>query len=227
MNQNTTAEDIENGFKAMGGGVKEAGKKRVNELVAQQGYVGFRSEYAAAKFREDPDYAGWSVEFIDGEYRFYPPKLMEQAPTKETNSSTATEIIEQYKQLTQDLGTDLTVAIDGVKEDRSKCRYRLISRDKRTGEAVEIRKETLDFEGPFIRQVVPTIYSKMSGGLPTIDYEKGESDSRYLTLQNIDNNRVMLFGNLTDEQMMVVMQMREYVDGKNLGINPSPAPVKN
>lgn len=74
MEQNQAGQDIKQGFNAMADGVKEAGRKRTAELVAKNGYVAFRNPDAVAQFHADPFYANWSYEYIDGEYRFFPPQ---------------------------------------------------------------------------------------------------------------------------------------------------------
>ena len=73
-NQNDTANDIKNGFDAMGDGVREAGRRRVMELVQKNGYVAYRNEDAARLFEQNPEYKDWRHEVVDGEHRFYPPE---------------------------------------------------------------------------------------------------------------------------------------------------------
>ena len=73
-NQNDTANDIKNGFDAMGNGVREAGRRRVMELVQKNGYVAYRNENAARLFEQNPEYKDWRHEVVDGEHRFYPPE---------------------------------------------------------------------------------------------------------------------------------------------------------
>ena len=73
-NQNDTANDIKNGFDAMGNGVREAGRRRVMELVQKNGYVAYRNEDAARLFEQNPEYKDWRHEVVDGEHRFYPPE---------------------------------------------------------------------------------------------------------------------------------------------------------
>lgn len=41
---------------------------------------------------------------------------------------------------------------------------------------------------------------------------KGKNNSMNLILQNMDYNRFMFFGNLTQEQLQTLKQMREFVD---------------
>ena len=72
--QNDTANDIKNGFDAMGNGVREAGRRRVMELVQKNGYVAYRNEDAARLFEQNPEYKDWRHEVVDGEHRFYPPE---------------------------------------------------------------------------------------------------------------------------------------------------------
>ena len=72
--QNDTANDIKNGFDAIGNGVREAGRRRVMELVQKNGYVAYRNEDAARLFEQNPEYKDWRHEVVDGEHRFYPPE---------------------------------------------------------------------------------------------------------------------------------------------------------
>ena len=72
--QNDTANDIKNGFDAMGNGVREADRRRVMELVQKNGYVAYRNEDAARLFEQNPEYKDWKHEVVDGEHRFYPPE---------------------------------------------------------------------------------------------------------------------------------------------------------
>ena len=58
----------------MGNGVREAGRRRVMELVQKNGYVAYRNEDAARLFEQNPEYKDWRHEVVDGEHRFYPPK---------------------------------------------------------------------------------------------------------------------------------------------------------
>ena len=58
----------------MGNGVREAGRRRVMELVQKNGYVAYRNENAARLFEQNPEYKDWRHEVVDGEHRFYPPE---------------------------------------------------------------------------------------------------------------------------------------------------------
>ena len=58
----------------MGDGVREAGRRRVMELVQKNGYVAYRNENAARLFEQNPEYKDWRHEVVDGEHRFYPPE---------------------------------------------------------------------------------------------------------------------------------------------------------
>lgn len=70
----STADQIQQGFDVISGGVQAAGDQRTMELVEKQGYVGFKNPQAAEAFRNDPRYAGWTETQVDGEFRFSPPQ---------------------------------------------------------------------------------------------------------------------------------------------------------
>lgn len=94
MAEDRTAQDIANGMNALAGGVKEAGRKRNEELVAKQGYVAFKNPNAVAQFHADPFYANWNYTYVDGEYRFFPPqKKQDLTQTTQVNQE---QLIELY-----------------------------------------------------------------------------------------------------------------------------------
>ena len=70
----STADQIQQGFDVISGGVQAAGDQRTMELVEKQGYVGFKNPQAAEVFRSDPRYTGWTETQVDGEFRFSPPQ---------------------------------------------------------------------------------------------------------------------------------------------------------
>ncbi|ACV64417.1 hypothetical protein Dtox_3709 [Desulfofarcimen acetoxidans DSM 771] len=84
---NQTANDITNSFGELASGLQEAGYKRTMDLVAKQGYVGFKKKAAADLFRKNPKYAGWKEEQINGEYRFSPPGEVEQEIRQEPQNN--------------------------------------------------------------------------------------------------------------------------------------------
>jgi len=74
----TAGQDIKASLGALGKAGKAAGKERVKELVAKQGYVGFRKPKAIALFaKENPT---WTSRTVEGEVWFFPPE--EAAPRK-------------------------------------------------------------------------------------------------------------------------------------------------
>lgn len=394
MNQNQTGNDIKQGFNAMADGVKEAGRKRTAELVAKNGYVAFKNPDAIAQFHADPYYANWNYTFVDGEYRFFPPKK-ENELTKEneqielydtknmplsndperriaqekmlrgepltmkerinyagghdkplrklgdyeckpdhcyravsretyeickkqgyitgfseylgevkdadgqiridnggvdwylggagkrygdiiiecpadkryfqpnhdngfglsgdlevrhmkssgkqnpipfsmiTNVFDLQQIraqeqekqkqIEQQKNIEQDLqilktykeaikdSTKTTfISVSALQEEPSKCRYELLTIDKRTGEKTKVQEVVVDFTGKFSMEVLPSLYNQLADGFPAIDYEKEKG----ITFQNVDNSKVMGFGNLSPEQLQLIRDMKAFVDSR-------------
>lgn len=215
MEQNKVANEIKNGFQELGDGVKIAGKKRMDELVAKNGYVAFKNPGAIAAFRADPAYADWQSEYIDGEYRFYPPKkeevlentLNEQAPQMETS-----QILKIYKQIITDPTKNIFITVVTLQNDPTKCKYTLSTMDKRTGERKTIQEFIVDFNGKFSMETLPSLYNQLCNGIPAIDYEK----EKKITFQNFYTNQIMAFSNLTTKQMQLVKSMKEFVDNKNL-----------
>lgn len=65
-----TAQEIHDAFGALGSGLREASEQRNQELLAQQGYVGFRKPVAADAFQQQ--HPNWIREEVDGESRFRP-----------------------------------------------------------------------------------------------------------------------------------------------------------
>lgn len=215
MEQNKVANEIENGFKEFGNGVKIAGKKRMDELVAKNGYVAFKNPEAVAAFRRDPTYANWKNEYINGEYRFYPPEkeenlkctLNEQIPQIETS-----QILETYKQIITDPTQNTFITVVIFQNDPSKCKYTLSTMDKKTGERKIIQEAIVDFNGKFSMETLPSLYNQLCNGIPAIDYEK----EKQITFQSFDTNKVIAFGNLTPTQKQLIKNMKEFVDNKNL-----------
>lgn len=209
---NNIKEEIKNGFDALAGGVHDAGKRRVDELVKKQGYVAYKNKNAADLFRKDLEYIDWKLEFVDGEYRFYPP-IKEQKEEKiadkpvETNS-----IVETYKKAKkQYLNTRITIKM--LKDNM--CEYNLIAIDPRTGEKTVIDSGTYKFSGKFTQEVLPSLYYHLCDGLPVTDYVKDE----IVNFVNIEND-YMMFGGINKEQMELIYQMKDFVDERLLFNKP-------
>lgn len=66
-----TAAEVKAAFEGIGTAAREAGEKRTRELVAKNGYVGFRKDAAVQAFRSS--HPGWIEDVVDGETRFRPP----------------------------------------------------------------------------------------------------------------------------------------------------------
>ena len=200
---NETAKDIQNGFNALGGAVKESGKNRVKELVSKQGYVAYKNPEAVKAFQSDPEYADWKMVEVDGEYRFYPPENKKENDYDETLK----RIMETYKKSKDSYNnTSATIRVDN-----GNATYLLSTIDKQTGKISVIESETVNFEGDFSMVVLPTIYAKMSSGLPLIDFEK----DNLLSYTTPDTNHRMLFGGLSNEQVELVKRMAAFVDEQN------------
>lgn len=211
---NSTAADIKNGFAALGGGIKEAGRKRVFELVAKQGYVEFRTKEAADLFLKDPNYKGWKCFVEQGEYRFYPPENVKAM--EEQNVQDDPKIFETYKEKTQDVGYVYSVFVDPLSD--GKFEYRLVAQNK-MGERKEIQKVQIELDGKFLREVVPSMYYYMSGKIPGIDYKKGDELMGFnFTLDNYDGTRRMAFGGLSKEQLAILEEMKAYIDEKYMHV---------
>ena len=119
------ASEIKNGFDALAGGVHDAGKKRIEDLVKKQGYVGYRNKEAAKMFRKDLDYIDWEMREVDGEYRFYPPTLDKEDKKEEKQETVNVDgVVSKYKQAKQGyLNTRITVRMINDKI----CEYTLLA----------------------------------------------------------------------------------------------------
>lgn len=94
-NVNKTANDVKKGFESLAGGFSEAGKKRVAELVSQQGYVEYGIPEAQEAFRKT--YTGWDEQVRpDGKIRFKPPtpEYQEFLDWKKSNTSSPTPTVD-------------------------------------------------------------------------------------------------------------------------------------
>ena len=191
-------------------------KKRMDELVAKNGYVAFKNPEAVAAFRRDPAYANWKNEYINGEYRFYPPEKEETLEKNNSNEQTpqieTAQILETYKQIITDPTQNISITVVTLQNDPSKCKYTLSTMDKRTGERKIIQEIIVDFNGKFSMETLPSLYNQLCNGIPAIDYEK----EKQITFQSFDTDKIIAFGNLTPTQMQLIKNMKEFVDNKNL-----------
>lgn len=158
MEENNLGNEIKNGFNALAGGFKEAGRRRIMELISKQGYVAYRNLEAVNQFKADPMYKDWKCECIDGEYRFYPPK--EQ---KQENDNANLNIIDTYKQAINNYQITTAISIIFLEGDSKKCEYRLISTDKQTGKKWDIQKVIVPFDEKFSMEILPSLYYHLSG----------------------------------------------------------------
>lgn len=224
--------EIRAGFAEMGDALKEAGRKRNAEMVKKQGYVAFKKPEAVSAFHADPEYINWTCQFVDGEYRFYPPRdkkseiLSESNIKKNENASElnttnkATDmveigkVLEIYKREIADLTKTTFISIVMVDGDPSKCRYRLLSTDKKTGESHLVQEFITEFNGRFAMEIIPSLYNQLMGGLPVIDSEKGLVNQRTIAFQNIEGSHTMAFANLSEEQLELIRNMQNFVDSR-------------
>lgn len=200
--------DIRQGFNQAKGGLKEAGKQRVKDLVQKNGYVAFQRKEAALKFQEDPSYANWICKYESGEYKFYPPQNDLNQKVEDN------KILDIYKSAISDLTKRTFVSISMLGGNPCKCKYTLISSDKRTGDRKIIQDVVVDFDGKFSMETLPSLYNQLCGGMPAIDYEKENS----ISFQNIDSSKTIGLGNLSPSQMELVKNMKEFVDNANFHV---------
>lgn len=195
--------EIENGFQDMAKGIKDAGQRRNEELVAKQGYVGFRNEIAAQAYRDQNP--TWICKMVDGEYRFYPPEK--------------NDILENFKEVFKEYNGVVIATINMI-ADSPKCRYSLKTIDKQTGSQTVVYDEVVDFNGRFAMETLPSMYFALSNGLPVIDQEKSYMDKFSVDYCNVDQSRFIRLGNLTQEQLQLVQSMKAFVDNQ-YGLNIS------
>lgn len=241
MADNQTAKDIENGFNAMAGGIKEAGKKQMLKEVEKKGYVAFRKPEAVAMFHSDPNYIDWTCQFVDGEYRFYPPKKTKLIAEKETTKAVQTpgerpkqythseqtiimqskDIVDAYKQAKSDPDTTTFVSVSGISEQPENVIYRLIATDKKTGKSKILQNFKFYFNGKFSQEILPSIYNQMINGAPAEEFEKEvDSDRKHLVIRNSKSDQTMGFGSITKEQAELIKQMKGFVDAQYLNTEP-------
>lgn len=195
---NNVGEEIRDGFNAMANGVKEAGRKRVNDLVVKQGYVAYRNEEAAKLFKNNPEYANWECKVIDGEYRFYPP-------VKKQNNI---DFLNKYKELRSDETVSTCISIKML--DQNKCEYKLMIIDKRTGEQHIVQNEIVDLDDKFMMETIPSLYYQLCNGLPVVDSSKEKS----INFVTVDGKHMILIGNMNKAQFNLIRDMKNYVDQK-------------
>lgn len=233
MVDNQTAKDIKNAFNAMAGGVKEAGKNQVLKEVEKKGYIAFRKPEAVAMFHSNPDYIDWTCQFVDGEYRFYPPKKAELLTKNESSKASqhqpektiitkSTDIIDAYKKAKQDSGITTFVSVSGISNQPENVIYRLIATDKKTGQSRILQNFKINFTGKFLSEILPSIYNQMLNGVPAEEFEKESDHEReHLVIKNNEGDQIMGFGNITKEQAKLIKQMKNYVDSQYINISPS------
>ncbi len=244
MDGKEVGKEIEAAFAGIGKIAKIAGVRKNAEDVAKQGYVALRKPEAVAAFHANPDHIDWVCKFVDGEYRFFPPenkkaellsilnnydeyvakhfdsdvKAVVQTEAKASVEVPAVidtkDVVEVYKREVADLTKTTFVSISALPDNPSKCTYRLLSTDKRTGEQKIVQEFTTDFEGQFAMEIVPSIYNQVMGGLPVMDSTKGEENHRSIAFQSMEGGKRMVFSNLSDSQMALVSSMKQFVDGQ-------------
>lgn len=218
--------EIKNGFNAMAGGVKDAGRKRTLDLVAKQGYVAFRNAAAVAQFHADPFYADWTCKFENGEYRFYPPlnkdltltdtkskdldplSVSEQVPIDKeaiVKPVVSKDLLSGYKEALQN--GQIAHFVVQTLDNPNLCHVKIILQDK-MGRQIVFWEETRSFDSQFAYEVLPSIYNQVCGGLPAEVYQKEAS----IAFFSVDGTRKMSLGNLTPEQMKVVQDMQTFVE---------------
>lgn len=241
MANNQTAKDIENGFNAMAGGIKEAGKKQMLKDVEKKGYVAFRKPEAVAMFHSNPEYIDWTCQFVDGEYRFYPPKKTELVTEKETTKSAhdkeeqakqhthseqtiimqSKDIVDAYKQAKADPDTTTFISVSGILDQPENVIYRLIATDKKTGKSQILQNFKFKFAGKFSQEILPSIYNQMLNGAPAEEFEKEvDSNREHLVIRNSKSDQTMGFGSITKEQAKLIKQMKGFVDAQYINAEP-------
>lgn len=201
-------QDIEKGFQAMAGGVKEAGHKRNLELVKKQGYVAFKNADAVALFHANPLYANWACKYVDGEYRFYPPLNNTQIKVdSEKKESTPVDLLEAYKQAAQ---TGMQVKFTGqvLQPSSGECLFKITLFDKSTGTQTIFLEEIGLLDSKFMYKTLPSIYNQVCNGLPTIEQIKINS----ISFLSIDGNFGLALGNLNSAQLQIVKDMQAFVE---------------
>lgn len=223
MTNATIGKEVLNGFNALGGAAREAGKRRNMEMVAKQGYVAFRNPNAVAAFHSDPEYVDWTCQFVDGEYRFFPPEnkkeniisFDEKKEELKTKKIETKDVVDTYKKVIADATKTSFVSI--TVEKGQVCHYKLIATDKKTGEQVVVQDFRMEFDGQFSAEIIPSIYNQLMGGLPVLDQEKGAEGQKTIVFQNIDGDRMMGISNLNYNQVELINNMKSFVEQQYFG----------
>lgn len=230
MIDNHTAKEIENGFNVMAGGIREAGKRQIIKEAEKKGYIAFRKPEAVAMFHSNLDYIDWTCKFVDGEYRFYPPKKTELVTNKETpkleqtpmeNTLQTKDIVDIYKKAKSDPNTTIFVSVSGMSNKQENVIYRLIATDKKTGKSRILQNLEFSFDGQFYREILPSIYNQMINGIPAEEFEKEIGPNQnHLVISNYERNQVMGFSNITKKQVELIKQMKDFVDDHYINVEP-------
>ncbi len=223
MAENQVGQEIRAGFAAVGGAFKEAGRRRNMELVAKQGYVGFKNPDAVAAFHSNPEYVDWICKFVDGEYRFYPPENMEVQKVVDNKITEqkvvhleTREVVETYKAA---LAEKDKTSFVSVKVEDGLCHYKLVTSDKKTGNQNIVQDFYMEFDGQFSKEIIPSVYNQLMGGFPVVDVVKGEENRRTIAFQSIDASRQMVFSNLNEAQLELIRNMKKFVDSQYFDID--------
>ena len=196
---NSTGNDIKKGFKALAGGVALAGKNRVDELVAKQGYVAFKNEDAVRAFREKPEYKNWECVLVDGEYRFSPPK----------KAQSTVNLIEKYRELRSiypSIIINIKVSDDGSAE------LSFITNEANTLAQVVIDTFTISFDENFIKQILPSLYYQLADNMVVLDEIKKYGKNNHVKFSSVYENNIIYIGNISDQQLQLVNEMKKFVD---------------
>lgn len=124
------------------------------------------------------------------------------------------EVVDTYKRTIADPTKTTFISVAVLPADLSKCRYRLSTTDKMTGDQKIIQDFVTNFEGKFAMEVLPSLYNQLMGGFPVMEREKGEVDQRRIAFQDIEVSKVMAFSNLKDSQLELVKNMKSFVDSR-------------
>lgn len=115
--------------------------------------------------------------------------------------------------------------IDFIHQKKKNEILGLLNNLNKDNNRVSPNKEVPKVENESI-EVLPSIYNQLMGGLPVIDNEKGEKDKRNISFQSVDGRKQMAFGNLTDSQLNLIKNMKNFVDSRYFSINEDEENVK-
>lgn len=133
-----------------------------------------------------------------------------QIQDKQSSILQEPQILETYKETIKDLSKTTFISVGAIQEDPSKCKYELTSIDKTTGERKKIQETIVNFDGKFSMETLPSLYNQLAGGVPTIDFEK----EKIITMQNMNGDRIIEFGNLNSAQIQLIMDMKSFIDSQ-------------